>query len=49
MDEAGIDRDEMIRPYMLGYELVGTTRFPEPGILIGPILPSGEWSVSGFA
>ncbi len=48
LDEGGIERDEGMRQYMLGYQLVGPSRFPEPVLLIGPILPHGEWSVSGF-
>jgi hypothetical protein len=49
LDGEGIERDKGMRPYMLGYQLVGPSRFPEPVLLIGPLLPSGEWSVSGFA
>jgi hypothetical protein len=49
LDEAGVERDEGYQPYGLSYQLVGTNRFPEPGLLILPILPDGEWVLSGFS
>jgi hypothetical protein len=49
LDEAGTKRDEGYQRYGLGYQLVGPNRFPEPGLLILPIVPDGEWVFSGFA
>lgn len=44
---AGLKRDEFMAAYRLGYHLRAPRPFEDALILFGPILPHGEWIVSG--
>jgi hypothetical protein len=47
LDQAGLERDEWMAPYLLGYHL-GVPQAPDDRVIwFGPVLPHGQWIVSG--
>ena len=47
LSRAGLERDELMAAYALGYQVAPPPPFDEGVIWIAPILPNGEWFVSG--
>jgi hypothetical protein len=47
LSRAGLDRDELMAAYALGYHLEPPRPFQDGVIWIAPVLPDGEWFVSG--
>ena len=47
LSRAGLERDELMAAYALGYHVAPPPPFDDGVIWIAPILPNGEWFVSG--
>jgi hypothetical protein len=48
LSRAGLERDEYMASYLLGYRLEAPRPFQDSVIWVVPILPHGQWVVSGF-
>jgi hypothetical protein len=47
LSRAGLERDEYMAAYLLGYHLGAPPPYQDAAIWFGPILPHGSWFVSG--
>jgi hypothetical protein len=47
LSRSGLDRDELMAAYVLGYHVEPPPPFTDGVIWIAPVLPNGEWFVSG--
>jgi hypothetical protein len=47
LSRAGLERDELMAAYALGYHVEPPPPFKDGVIWIAPVLPDGEWFVSG--
>jgi hypothetical protein len=48
LSRAGLERDQYMASYLLGYRLEAPRPFQDSVIWVVPILPHGRWVVSGF-
>ena len=48
LSDEGFEPDELSKAYVLGYHVRAPDGLPDAVVWFGPLLPHGEWIVSGF-